>query len=150
MQSIERAKRIQNMTIDCQRSIDNNKLNKRYSDYKDAHFETNTKFNSITHDQRKLSQIITGQEKNMYTIGQNPSVSVDRSELGIMRDCFGKSEKIILPKQRTIFTNKDAMFRKSLQNGALVANTIGRLEHGQNLTFLPDIHPRVTDHVLTG
>ena len=40
MQSIERAKRIQNMTIDCQRSIDNGKFNKRYSDNNNLNYET--------------------------------------------------------------------------------------------------------------
>ena len=66
----------------------------------------------------------------------------------MLRNSYGKNEKIMLPKQRTIFTNKDAIFRKSLQNGALVANAIGRLEHAPNLTFLPDIRPRMGDRAL--
>ena len=54
---------------------------------------------------------------------------MDRPEFGIIRSSFGKNENAMAPKQRTIFTNKDAIFRKSLQNGALVADRIGRLEH---------------------
>ena len=39
---------------------------------------------------------------------------MDRPEFGIMRDSFGKNQKAIFPKKGTLFTNKDAIFRKSL------------------------------------
>ena len=101
------------MTIDCQRSIDNCKFNKRYSYNNDGHLDASSRLNSITHGQRKLSQVTTGHDKNIFKIGYNPRGSVDRPGLGIMGG-LGPNENILFPKKKALFTNKDAIFRKSI------------------------------------
>ena len=105
---IERDQRHQNMTVDFERGVDSIQFNNRYCNNND-YFQTKLQ-NSITYYKKKLSQVKTCKAKRVFKIDQNPSAGMDRSESGITRRGYGKYEKIILPKQRTLFIKKDAVF----------------------------------------